>query len=441
MAHATAGAPSLRGKSAVVVGGGIAGLTAAHALVQRGARVTLLERRLVLGGLARSEPVGGRLREVYYHFICAGDQALLMLLDEVGLREAVEWSPASTSYYVEGRMHPFTTPLDILRFSPLRWRDRLRFGWHAARARRRREGSDLEDLTAEAWLRREVGDRAYQVIWEPLLRSKFGRYASEVSAPWIWHRIHRASASRASLLRPERFGCLTGGTQMLLEALADRVEDAGGKILLGTEATGLAVRNGRVAGVETDAGGVAADLVISAVPLPELAPLLPETVADFRATLDAVDFLGVSCLLVLLRRPLTDQYWINLADPRIPASGIIEYSNLNRHAEPAGGLAYLPLYTPRDDSRYLASPEELTEELVTALRLVIPDLQPTDITGTLLSRDHYAQAVTPPGFAQRIPPRQAPLAGLYLLDSTQLYPSDRCLSGMIALAEGLVESL
>jgi protoporphyrinogen oxidase len=385
--------------------------------------------------------VQGEFREVYYHFICADDRPLLRLIAELGLSEALEWTPARTSYYVEGRLYPFTTPGDILRFPPLRLRDRLRFGLHAARCRRRTDWRALEELTAEEWLRREMGERAYEVVWQPLLRTKFGRYAGQVSAPWIWHRIHRASRSRASLLRPESFGCLAGGSRMLIEALADRVEEAGGKILLSRSATGLVLRQGKVVAVETDEGEVAADLVISAMPLPELVRLLPEEAGELRARLAGIDFIGVSCLLLLLSRPLTDQYWINIADARVPASGIIEYSNLNRHAAPGGALAYLPLYTPTDDAHYRMPPEALTGELERGLRMVIPDLEPAEIAATLLSRDPYAQAVTSPGFSRRLPPTQAPIEGLYLLDSTQLYPSDRCLSGMIGLARGLVEGM
>jgi len=50
--------------------------------------------------------------------------------------------------------------------------------------------------------------------------------------------------------------------------------------------------------------------------------------------------------------------------------------------------------------------------------------------------------VCPPGFAARVPAlANAPIEGLHLLDSSLLYPSDRCLSGMIGLARELVESL
>jgi protoporphyrinogen oxidase len=228
---------------------------------------------------------------------------------------------------------------------------------------------------------------------------------------------------------------------MLLEALEQRIREAGGEIRLGQAATGLVARQGRIAAVATEQGELAADLVVSAVPLPELVRLLPEEAGDFRAGLAQVDFIGVSCLLLLLRRPLTDQYWINIADERVPASGIIEYSNLNRRAAPGAALAYMPLYTPTDDPHYRMSPEALTEELERGLRTVIPDLQSDDLTATLLTRDDYAQPVTPPGFSRQIPPSRTPLEGLFLLDATQLYPSDRCLSGMIGLARGLVEGL
>ena len=229
---------------------------------------------------------------------------------------------------------------------------------------------------------------------------------------------------------------------MLLEALAERIRTAGGEIHLSRPATGLRARAGRIVAVAVGPDEIPADLVICALPLPEVVNLLPEEVAAWRSELAAVDFLGVSCLLVHASRPLTDQYWINVADARVPCSGVIEYSNLNREIAPGQGLAYLPLYTPADDNRFLMPPEALTEELLAGLRMIVPDLPSEAILGTMLTRDECAQAVCPPGFAARVPLfRNPPLAGLHLLDSTMLYPSDRCLSGMIGLARELVESL
>jgi len=84
--------------------------------------------------------------------VCGGDDKLKDLLGEVGLESRLQWLPSYTSYYVSGRLYPFTTPLDILRFSPISLLSRVRFGIHSARARSFTDWPRLEDQTAEEWL-------------------------------------------------------------------------------------------------------------------------------------------------------------------------------------------------------------------------------------------------------------------------------------------------
>jgi len=97
------------GNRTIIIGGGISGLTAAWELTRRGREVVLLERRDVLGGLARSVPLNGRSLEVYYHFICGSDRHLVALVKELDLANRLHWRPGRTSYFVKGQLYPFTT--------------------------------------------------------------------------------------------------------------------------------------------------------------------------------------------------------------------------------------------------------------------------------------------------------------------------------------------
>jgi hypothetical protein len=51
-----------------------------------------------------------------------------------------------------------------------------------------------------------------------------------------------------------------------------------------------------------------------------------------------------------------------------------------------------------------------------------------------VSTDPYAQVVCPVGFGERVPPHRTPVSGLYLIESSQLYPSDRTIAGTLELA-------
>ena len=49
-----------------------------------------------------------------------------------------------------------------------------------------RRWKKFENTTAHEWLRKWAGQRPYEVIWEPMLRGKFGRHYDEVSMAWLW---------------------------------------------------------------------------------------------------------------------------------------------------------------------------------------------------------------------------------------------------------------
>ena len=85
-------------------------------------------------------------------------------------------------------------------------------------AQRKRE-EDLAPRRAVEWLKEMFGERAYRVIWEPLMRFKFAEHAEEISAAWIWARMVRLSRSRTSPWR-EELGYIEGGSQVVLDGLA-----------------------------------------------------------------------------------------------------------------------------------------------------------------------------------------------------------------------------
>ena len=111
-------------RRAIVIGGGPAGIKAAHHLVKSGAEVTLLESAPVLGGLASAFDVQGVRIERYYHFICKGDDHLVETLGELGLSHKLHWRDSRMAYFVDGRLYPFLTPVELLMFRALPLHDR-----------------------------------------------------------------------------------------------------------------------------------------------------------------------------------------------------------------------------------------------------------------------------------------------------------------------------
>jgi len=425
-----------------VVGGGVGGLGVAYFLAAQGHRVEVFEQASELGGLAGSVEFAGLRVEKYYHFICRDDVDLLDVLDELGLSQEVEWRPGAMRFFYRGQLYPFGTPWDLLRFRPLSFAERLRFGLNVALYRSAHAWKRLEGTPARDWLRARFGERAYEVIWEPLLRIKFGPHADEVTAAWMWHRIHRLARSRPHVLAREQLGFLRGGTDVLLERLIGALRERG--VGLHTRATveAIAIESGSVRGLNVAGVFQPYDAVVSTVALPILARLLPAAPAEWLAQLRSIEYLAVACVLFRLEEPLTDGFWVNVNDPAVSFNGFVEYTNLNPRPD-AGSphLVYVPFYLPPGDARYTWPPERLIEECVRGFRCIRPDFDASQVLAASVFRDRFAQAVCTLHFSRKVPALRAPVAGLFLTDSTQLYPSDRTISGMFGLARQVAREL
>jgi len=419
-------------KRAVVIGGGPAGLKAAHVLQKSGVAVTLLEADPVLGGLASSFDVQGVRIERYYHFICKGDDHLVDTLGELGLQDKLRWVPSRMAYYVDGRLYPFLTPLELLKFAPLPLHDRLRAGLGVKWVQRLRE-EDLAPQQATLWLRRIFGDRGYRVIWEPLMRFKFSEHAPEISAAWIWARMVRLSRSRQSMWR-EELGYIEGGSQRVLEGLGRDLEKRGGQVRLKTPVEQILIEGGRVTGVRIAGETLPADIVISTVTTSRFRKMAAGLDGPYMEKLARIPTIGIFCLFLRLSRPVTPFFWVNMNDPRVPFAGMIEYTNLNPMPELGGDrILYVPQYLSADDPRYAQSDDEVLRRYADALALVNPAFDRSWIKFSAVFRDRFAQPICRTDYRETTPGVRTPIPNLFLTDSCQLHPHDRTISGSFGL--------
>ena len=425
-------AGGVTGRPAVVIGAGPAGLKAAHELAKAGARVTLLEGGPVLGGLASSFDVQGTRIERYYHFICKGDDDLVETLDELGLSAKLHWKSSRMAYFVDGRIYPFLTPLELLRFRPLSLVDRVRAGLAVKLAQRMRE-EDLAPQQAIPWLKRMFGEAAYHVIWEPLMRFKFAEHAPRISAAWIWARMVRLSRSRTNPWK-EELGYVEGGSQTVLAGLAKDLERRGGRVVLNAPVEQILFEGGRATGVRVGGETLPAEALVSTITTSRFRQLAQGFEGPYVEALERIPTIGIFCLFLRLSRPVTPFFWVNANDPRVPFAGMIEYTNLNPLPELGGDhVLYVPQYLSADDPRYAQSDEQVLRSYSDALALVNPAFDPSWIRFSAVFRDRYAQPICLTDYRETTPPIATPVRNLFLTDSCQLHPHDRSISGAFSL--------
>ncbi|HXG41013.1 MAG TPA: FAD-dependent oxidoreductase, partial [Candidatus Limnocylindrales bacterium] len=421
--------------SAIVLGGGMAGIAAAERLAQAGLSVTLLEAGPTVGGLARAIRVEGEPIEAYYHHIFPQDRETLELIERFGLAERLEWRPGRMAVLHEGVVYPFDSVADLLRFRPLRLDERLRFGIATAVQLVRRDAARLDRLPVGRAARREFGAAAYDTLWRPLLEAKFGPYADDVTLAWLVARIRQRAAARG--VRGDRLGYLRGSLGLLAERFAEHVRSLGVDVRTGTRVTRLERAGDAWLVRVADAAGeseLRAGLVVACLS-GNLLRRLVELPEAYRARIDAIPYRGVVCLLAELDRSLSPYYWVNVTDRLgLGCVGIIEHTNFIP-PERYGGrhLLYLAHYVDRESETWTASPEALVEAAEEALRVLNPAFDRSWIVRLHVSRDPYAQPVPLAGGPMPGLPVETGLPGLAHASLAHVYPDDRGVSLAIRL--------
>lgn len=409
-----------------VIGGGIAGLTAAYRLSRLGHEVILWERQRQLGGQAAAFPLLGNALEYFYHHLFMSDRDIVALIEELGIGHHLVWLPSRVGFYAGGRIYPLSSALDVLRLGIVPFHDRLRIGLVTFYLQHVHQWRHFEEVTAEEWLRRWVGKRAFERIWGAQLQAKFGPRAGEVAMAWFWNKIYLRTSSRRSLFERERLGYIMGSFNVLIDRLAEAIREAGGTIFagVGTEAI---ERSEGVWLVRDSAGRTTpVDVVIATVPSPLVAKLFPQLPESYRSKLLGTVYQAAVTLLLQTRHALSDIYWLNIGDPNLPYTGIIEHTNFipptyyqGRH------LIYVSKYVEQSHPYLALRDEEVLQAALQHLPKVNPRFSADWVEDYWVFRERAAQPIVTLRYSQKIPEHRTPLPGVYVANTAQIYPEDR----------------
>lgn len=427
-----------------VVGAGVTGIHLAYHLGKAGHRVTLYEKADYIGGLAHYYPIDGTFLEKFYHFIMVADVEYLEFLDEIGVRDQLNWVNTSTKFFANGRMYPFTGPIDILRFGAVSLVGRLRFA--ATMAYLTKLAGDwrpFEKHLAHTWLKKWCGMSAWNVIWESNLRMKFGTHVEELTMPWIWARSRMVNQYRDpnESSSKEKRAWVKGSTKTMLEAAQRAMDRVGVTTRLSVDIERIVREDegrGRVCGIRIKGEETTPhDRVVYCAPTYALDKVFEHPEGDYFEKIREKQYFGVVCMVLALDRNLTPDFWTYVNDPRVPFVGVINYSPFCNYPGHEGHhVIYIPAYCGPDEAPYTTDDDELYRTYFDGLKVIWPEFDPaTWIREQRIFRVPNASLRVTGEYSQRIPAIKSPVKDFFFANLSQIYPSDRGISIGMRLAQ------
>jgi protoporphyrinogen oxidase len=334
------------------------------------------------------------------------------------------------------RIWPMNTPMDLLRFGALTPFERLRMGLLGLRARAGGLDVKLDGVTAADWVRGQVGARAFNVLWKPLLSAKIGDHYAALPALWLTSRMHREKSAPT-----ETKGCLPGGYRTLIDAFERRLRERGAALRMRTRVRAIESPGDRM-GVRLDDGTLERfDTVIATSPLPQFQRLTAGLGLDPKLAGLKLDYQGVISGVFLTRAPLTRYYWMPWVDSGATSQGVIEMSNLVP-LERSDGLyvTYLINYTHRTSPLFANSDAEIAAMYERDLATLFPRAGRT-VVDRFVFRAPFVEPIWPLGYRDLCPPATVIPGRLYLASTAQVYPRVNSWNSCCEVVEAMMPRL
>lgn len=391
----------------VILGGGLAGLSAGYTLTRAGRRVRVLEADSTTGGLARTVTHGEFRFDLGGHRFHSANRRIDEFVRGL-LGEELLTVPRSSRIFLRGRYFDYPLqPLDACFDFGVATSIAILAGYAKARLAQRWRKTPLVCL--EDWVVAHFGRPLFEIYFRDYSEKVWGIPCQRIAAEWIAQRVQGLSLGAA--IRRAFFKAGGSALPTLTDAFVyprlgiGRIAD---KLRSGIEPADAVLTNARVRRLRRSGFRVQsvtvrhgsgdrefrADEFISTIPLPQVVQLLqpsaPDEVLAAAAQLRHRDLVIVA---VMLNRPrATDLTWIYFPEKHIPFGRVHEPANWSAHLAPPGKTVLVAehfccrgdaTWSTRDEDLIAATAAQLAqlgfirrEEVIDGIALRIPAAYP-----------------------------------------------------------------
>ena len=414
-------------KRVAVLGGGLAGLSAARRLLEHGYGVTLVEKRPFVGGRAYSFLDGREGVEVDngQHVFLGCCTYYIDFLRTIGaLDDAYLQDSLRTEVVLDGKSGvlssvPFLGALhllpSLLRYPHLSLREKFLAVYGMLNVKltdRSKRSHRLDRESGYDWLRRHrQSDRAIRNLWDLIILPTLNDHVGDVSADMTLMTFQVGLLGRPG---DAAIGLSRVGLSSLNGEPARRfVEEGGGELRLGRSVKSVGVVDGAVSGVQlSDGVSVMADAYVSALPFDVLLQVLPDEVArdpffSRAAGLRSSPIVGIH---LWYDRPIMDQEFVAFLDS--PVQWVFNKSRIQGDGAVDGQYVCISL---SGAWQYIDTPkDELREIFVHEMARLFPRARGASVERFLVVKERHATFRSVPGAAAHRLPQETPIPNLFL---------------------------
>jgi len=420
-----------------ILGGGLTGLTAAHYLSKKEHNITLFEKESVLGGLTSGfkENTWDWSLERTYHHLFINDKDILSFAKEIGFDNFIEVSPETASLFEflnppspksPGEVNNYRTisvdtPQDFIRLPMFNLVEKIRAGIVIAGLKLSPPLSIYEKITAKDFLIKSMGERVWIGLWEELFRKKFGKYAENILASFIWARIKK---------RTKKLIYIKKGFQNLIDYIEKTIIKNSVVINKNSMVLNIKKRGDKfIVGYLKDNEKQVEetlDAIISTIPTPALIKtadvLFPR---DYSERLKKIKYLHAVSLIVETEKPVIHKtYWLNINVKKLPFVGLIQHTNMIDKKHYGGRhLLYVANYVDDDSPLLKINKEEVLNYYLSYLKIIANE--ELRITNFYFFKAPWSQPVFDKNFLINKPGFETPVKNFYIADLDMTYPYDR----------------
>jgi protoporphyrinogen oxidase len=240
-------------------------------------------------------------------------------------------------------------------------------------------------------------------------------------------------------MKTELFGYVPGGYARILDQLQQRLIRLG--VTLRADSPVSQIQRNTGGGFDIQMGGSATqhfDQIIYTIPGQAIADSCGHLLNDDEnSRLCGIQYLGVICASLLLRKPISRYYVTNIVDTWVPLTAVIEMSTIVDPESQLGGnhLVYLPKYMPQHHDGLNESDADYQEKCLSTLEKMYPSFSRDDVVAMRVARAKRVAALQTIGYSDRLPPVVTSVPGLYVIHSAQILKGSLNVNETLSLAE------